>query len=381
VRPIATRTRVVILQHLRERDMAIGTARMASLCLTNSELHVGVDFEHDTAVARVLHDPASPAVVLYPGPAAQPLESLPPGRPLTLVVLDGTWSQARKLFNSNPLLHALPRVALQPDAPSEYRIRPEPRPDYVSTIEALFHALAALEGDREKMAPLLAPFRAMVQMQVDWQQRTGGRTDRHSEHRKRLVGKPPRLPRLLAQPEISLVCVVAEANTWSREQAGGWPSELVHWLACRVPGGETFERVVAPRNPLAPATSRHLRLAPERLRQGGSVEELLGAWRAWLRPGDIPCTWGRFAGDMFAGVGGELPTPRLELRKVVGDWVGSRPPPMPEFLRSRGLEAGPLGAGRGGERLGQLVRVARLLRERALAATSAPEPLAPGPAT
>nr|MDQ3300003.1 DTW domain-containing protein [Myxococcota bacterium] len=30
---IDTSTRVVILQHPRERDMAIGTARMASLCL------------------------------------------------------------------------------------------------------------------------------------------------------------------------------------------------------------------------------------------------------------------------------------------------------------------------------------------------------------
>ncbi|MBZ0236419.1 MAG: DTW domain-containing protein [Deltaproteobacteria bacterium] len=41
---IETRTRVVILQHPRERDMPIGTARMASLCLPGSELHVGVDW-------------------------------------------------------------------------------------------------------------------------------------------------------------------------------------------------------------------------------------------------------------------------------------------------------------------------------------------------
>ena len=39
---LAPKTRVVILQHPRERDMAIGTARMATLCLEGSELYIGV---------------------------------------------------------------------------------------------------------------------------------------------------------------------------------------------------------------------------------------------------------------------------------------------------------------------------------------------------
>src|SRR3954468_25008728 len=39
-----TATRVVLLQHPRERRVPVSTARMVHLSLTNSELHYGVDF-------------------------------------------------------------------------------------------------------------------------------------------------------------------------------------------------------------------------------------------------------------------------------------------------------------------------------------------------
>src|ERR1700733_779776 len=67
---IPTATRVVLLQHPRERDVPIGTARMASLCLPNAEIHVGVRWSGSTALARAISDPARPAVLLYPGEGA-----------------------------------------------------------------------------------------------------------------------------------------------------------------------------------------------------------------------------------------------------------------------------------------------------------------------
>src|SRR5258706_2061200 len=83
---IATATRIVLLQHPRERDVAIGTARMASLCLPNSELHVGVDFQGSPELARALADPARPPALLYPGEGAIDVASMPPPGPITLVV-------------------------------------------------------------------------------------------------------------------------------------------------------------------------------------------------------------------------------------------------------------------------------------------------------
>ena len=101
------------------------------------------------------------------------------------MVIDGTWAQARTLFRDTRSLHGLRRVRLEPARPSEYRIRAQPRPECVSTIEALYLALRDLEGDEIDVEPLLAPFRAMVQMQID------------SERVRRELRLPERVPRAI----------------------------------------------------------------------------------------------------------------------------------------------------------------------------------------
>src|SRR4051794_34200026 len=90
---LPTQTRVVILQHPRERNKAIGTARMASLCLPGSELLVGMRWDSHPGLARALADPARTPALLFPGPGARNILTDRPSGPITLVVVDGTWSQ------------------------------------------------------------------------------------------------------------------------------------------------------------------------------------------------------------------------------------------------------------------------------------------------
>src|SRR3954470_1393768 len=168
VHPIETRTRVVILQHPRESDVPINTARIAELSLSNSELHVGVDFGGDRGLRAALSDPAAPAVLLYPSDDARDLALEAPPGPVTLVVIDGTWWQASKLFKQNPFLHALPRYALAPSEESRYRIRREPAAHCLSTIEALEAALVVLEEQPSGFPELLKPFDTMVETQLDF---------------------------------------------------------------------------------------------------------------------------------------------------------------------------------------------------------------------
>src|SRR4051812_2934675 len=97
--PLRTRTHIVFLQHPREAKVAIGTARMAHLALENSELHEGVSFAGHERFEELLATPGT--ALLYPGEGARPLASFDPP-PARLVVLDGTWPQARKLFSQNP---------------------------------------------------------------------------------------------------------------------------------------------------------------------------------------------------------------------------------------------------------------------------------------
>jgi len=68
-----------------------------------------------------------------------------------LIVLDGTWSQAKTLWWRNPWLLKLARVSLVPREPSMYgKIRKEPRREWVSTLEAIADVLPALGTERDR---------------------------------------------------------------------------------------------------------------------------------------------------------------------------------------------------------------------------------------
>src|SRR6185503_3552992 len=188
---LETRTRVLLLQHPRESFVPIGTARLAHLCLPGSELRVGVEFDGDPVVREALG--SGPAYLLFPGPDAVDVGALRPERPVTLVVVDGTWWQASKLLKRNPALRALPQIRFTPPAPSRYRIRKEPADHCVATVEALAHVLGALEQAPERFAALLRPFEAMIDTQLHYAATVRGARRRHALHRTRREKRQPRV--------------------------------------------------------------------------------------------------------------------------------------------------------------------------------------------
>jgi DTW domain-containing protein YfiP len=367
---LETTTRIVLLQHPRERDVAIGTARMASLCLPNAELHVGVKWHDSPALARALSDPARPAALLYPGDGAIDVVASPPAGPVTLIVVDGTWWQTKKVVRENPELARLPRFAFTPPAPSEYRIRKEPQDDYVSTIEALVHVLGALEGDPERFHALLLPFRAMIDAQIDCEARLQGGRARKRHDKSGWKRRGPRMPEALRDRARDVVCVVGEANAWPYrcpERATWHEDELVHWAAHRLDTGEAFEAVVRPRHPLAPRTVTHVELSAAALAGGESREEALARWRAFVRDSDVVCAWGHYATALFAETGGYFPAARLDLRHVARVYAKGKVGTLEDFVariapaaeESGGGAARPLAAGRAGRRLAQITGIAR----------------------
>ena len=178
---VPTATRVVILMHPHERRKAIGTGRMAALCIPDAQIHVGQKVAECPGLDRVLADPERPAYLLFPGPAAVDVDTAPPAGPITLVVIDGTWAQATRMVGHDPMLQALPRVSLRPRAPSQYRIRRQPRRECLSTIEALSHVLGVLERDPAGMERLLEPFRTMILRHLEL--REGRRVPRFQQRR------------------------------------------------------------------------------------------------------------------------------------------------------------------------------------------------------
>ena len=80
-----------------------------------------------------------------------------------LILLDGSWSQAKALWWRNPWLLKCRRLMLNPPAPSLYgNVRREPRRDSVSTLEAAALALAHLEAQPAMVEALTAPLRLLL---------------------------------------------------------------------------------------------------------------------------------------------------------------------------------------------------------------------------
>ena len=356
---IETATRVVILQHPRERDVAIGTARMASLALPSAELHVGIEWSDHPALARALADPDRPPILLYPGPDATDILAAPPPGPVTLVVVDGTWSQARNVVRDNPVLRALPRYAFRAPAPSEYRIRREPTDEYVSTIEALMHVLGALEGEPERFRALLDPFRAMVDAQLACQ----AAAPQPRQRKPRPIAPPRRAlaDDVLAAPD-ALVVLVAEANAWPyRSGRDHVPDELVHLVAHRVTTGELFDVIAAPEHGLSPSTPFHIGLAADRLAAGVPRAAMLTAFAGFVRPGDQLCAWGHYSAKLLhdAGAPIDAAAAMIDVRAAAQRFTSRRFGSLEDYAASLGPPPPPLAAGRAGDRAARLAQIIR----------------------
>lgn len=154
---------VHVLQDPGEEKNAIGTARILGLSLKRSKISVGTLFDAG------LFDLQN-SYLVFPDPSAVSAEQLVNTKQLddssVFILLDGSWKKAYKLLMSNPFLQNLPKISINIDKQSEYRIRKSPRADGLSTVEAGYYLLSQLENNKEKFVPLLTCFNKMIDYQI-----------------------------------------------------------------------------------------------------------------------------------------------------------------------------------------------------------------------
>ncbi|MBX7136513.1 MAG: DTW domain-containing protein [Oligoflexia bacterium] len=177
---IETSTRVLILQHPQEPDVELGTAKIAALSLVQAKLAIGLSWPNLKKAWGAEVNPKD-WLVLHLGSIRLPQNISDvlvcvsaKGHPLEdskkrlsactgLVVLDGTWSQAKTLWWRNAWLTKLQRAVLNPSRPSLYgKLRREPKRQGLSTLESIGLSLAALEGRPEINEQLLVPFKELL---------------------------------------------------------------------------------------------------------------------------------------------------------------------------------------------------------------------------
>lgn len=167
-----SRPEVLVVRHQWEAFKSTGTARLAALALSNLRI-LDMAAENPEPIREALRS-LQDAWLLYPGGVAADQTVT---RPKTLVVLDGTWRQTRKMLRRLPELSRLPRFSLAPPAGAEARprLREAPRPDARSTLESIADALSELDSLEcgERLLALHATFvertrRSRGQLDASW---------------------------------------------------------------------------------------------------------------------------------------------------------------------------------------------------------------------
>jgi hypothetical protein len=193
ITPIDNKIALLILQHPQEQDRSLGTAGLTMRHFKNATMKIGLSWP---SLAKILDRPADPQrwAVLYLG--SLKAAEIAPARDIVavdrkgvpepdqdealryiegVILLDGTWSQAKALWWRNAWMLKCRRVVLGPARPSRYgRLRREPRRDGLSTIEAAAMLVSRLEQKPEIETALHASFERMLARYRDSRPKTMG---------------------------------------------------------------------------------------------------------------------------------------------------------------------------------------------------------------
>jgi DTW domain-containing protein YfiP len=319
-------TLVTIVQHPRERTHPFGTVRLAALGLRRSEVLV----DH---VGRLRRDPAllgslEGAALLYPHARARDVTSLSPGeRPRRLIVIDGTWHQARTLYRDIAPLHALPHLTLPGHLRSAFEIRRQPAEFCLSTIEAIVYALRALEPATEGLDRLLAAFGTMQRRQMELPRDAGRQRAGRRARASRAI------PRSLVEDYQGLVVAYAESSS---APIFGGKRCLLACAAERPLTGERFQRLIA-REELSAAHLAHLGFDEDARSGAVSYDRFCAEWAEFLQGGSVLCSWSQSTLDLLCDAA-KRPRAGVALKGAYANLKRSRGS-LEEIVRQEGLPA------------------------------------------
>ncbi len=164
---LSTRVGICLIMHPLEPLKPTNTGRLIADCLAATHAFVWSRTETDPQLEQLLAETQWQPYIVFPAEYAQPgqqvTQSLPAENSLSgegkrplLIILDATWTQARKMFRKSPCLAGLPILSLRTEQLSRYRLRRSCREEHLCTVEVAAAGLA-LAGD-EADAQLLGDY-------------------------------------------------------------------------------------------------------------------------------------------------------------------------------------------------------------------------------
>ncbi|MCY1279245.1 DTW domain protein [compost metagenome] len=142
---------VCLLMHDQEALKPSNTGWLIADVVARTSAFEWTRTEVDPRLPALLAEPQWQPYVVFPGEYAEPQRvvdevRVEAGRRPLFVLLDATWTQARKMFRKSPYLDHLPVLSLQPEQLSRYRLRRSRRDEHLCTAEVAALCLE-LAGD------------------------------------------------------------------------------------------------------------------------------------------------------------------------------------------------------------------------------------------
>lgn len=171
---LSTRLKILVLQDPKEAQHAKNTVSLLSLGLSSVEC---ISTANHDAMIQVFSqiDPAKWRLV-FPSDSAESIESISADTASEIegvILLDATWRKAKKLYFTEPLLHAFGAVCFSQPPEGQYRIRKSPSAESLSTLEACAYAIEQVTGEN------MQPLREFMVAAQEWQWRRQPLSHRH----------------------------------------------------------------------------------------------------------------------------------------------------------------------------------------------------------
>ncbi|MEH6533775.1 MAG: tRNA-uridine aminocarboxypropyltransferase [Photobacterium frigidiphilum] len=136
------------------------TGRLIADLFEDTFAYIWSRTEPNQDMLTLLDDPQWQPYVVFPAEYAEPERvaehiELEDGKRPLFIMLDGSWSEAKKMFRRSPYLDRFPILSINPDKPSRYRMREASKENQLGTAEVAARIIDLFgEGNNADMLDL-----------------------------------------------------------------------------------------------------------------------------------------------------------------------------------------------------------------------------------
>lgn len=184
---VETRSGVCLIMTNKEVFKPSNTGWLIADVVRDNHAFIWSRTEVDGQLLALLNDPQWQPYLVFPGEYVEPSRvthtvALDQGKRPLFILLDATWTEARKMFRKSPYFDRLPILSLLPDKLSRYRLRRSTRSEHLCTAEVAALCLE-LAGDSDAASALDAYFDVFSQhyLGAKRQQEVNESTPAHAE--------------------------------------------------------------------------------------------------------------------------------------------------------------------------------------------------------